>query len=61
MSVSKFPVEVGAEQGLETPKRSRRMGALATLPVFFDLKGKRVVITGGGAGAAWKAELLAAA
>ncbi|MCB8837320.1 siroheme synthase CysG [Aurantimonas sp. VKM B-3413] len=36
------------------------MGELATLPVFFDLKGKRAVMTGGGAGAAWKAELLTA-
>ena len=41
--------------------RSQRMGELATLPVFFDLKGKRAVMTGGGAGAAWKAELLTAA
>ncbi|MEX6505789.1 siroheme synthase CysG [Jiella sp. M17.18] len=37
------------------------MGALASLPVFFDLAGKRAVMAGGGAGAAWKAELLAAA
>ncbi|MDY8110114.1 siroheme synthase CysG [Fulvimarina sp. 2208YS6-2-32] len=36
------------------------MGPLAVLPVFYDLKGKRVVMAGGGAGAAWKAELLAA-
>ncbi|MER0237292.1 siroheme synthase CysG [Fulvimarina sp. MAC8] len=36
------------------------MGPLAVLPVFYDLKGKIVVMTGGGAGAAWKAELLAA-
>ncbi len=38
-----------------------RMGALAKLPVFFDLAGKRVVLAGNSAGAAWKAELLAAA
>lgn len=38
----------------------RRMGALAKLPVFFDLTAKRVVLAGGSAGAAWKAELLAA-
>ncbi|KQT86337.1 siroheme synthase CysG [Aurantimonas sp. Leaf443] len=37
------------------------MGALATLPVFFELKGRRAVMAGGSAGAAWKAELLAAA
>ncbi|EAU41075.1 siroheme synthase [Fulvimarina pelagi HTCC2506] len=36
------------------------MGPLAVLPVFFELKNKRVVMTGGGPGAAWKAELLAA-
>lgn len=38
-----------------------RMEALAKLPVFFDLDGKRVVMAGGSAAAAWKAELLAAA
>jgi uroporphyrin-III C-methyltransferase / precorrin-2 dehydrogenase / sirohydrochlorin ferrochelatase len=37
----------------------RRLGALAKLPVFFDLRGRRVVLAGGSAGAAWKAELLA--
>ncbi len=38
-----------------------RMAALATLPVFFNLAGKRAVVAGGTAPAAWKAELLAAA
>ncbi len=38
-----------------------RMGALAKLPVFYDLAGKRVVMAGGTGAAAWKAELLAAA
>ena len=38
-----------------------RMGALAKLPVFLDLMGKRVVWLGGTAPAAWKAELFAAA
>lgn len=38
-----------------------RMGPLAKLPVFYDLAGKRVVMAGGSAAAAWKAELLAAA
>jgi uroporphyrin-III C-methyltransferase/precorrin-2 dehydrogenase/sirohydrochlorin ferrochelatase len=38
-----------------------RRGRLAKLPVFFDLKGRRAVLVGGSAGAAWKAELLAAA
>lgn len=37
------------------------MGALAKLPVFLDLSGKRAVMAGGTAPAAWKAELLAAA
>lgn len=37
----------------------RRLGVLAKLPLFFDLRGKRVVLAGGSAGAAWKAELLA--
>ncbi len=39
----------------------QRMGALAKLPVFLDLAGKRVVVAAGSAAAAWKAELLAAA
>ncbi len=38
-----------------------RMGALAKLPIFLALDGKRAVIAGGTAPAAWKAELLAAA
>lgn len=37
-----------------------RMAPLAVLPVFFDLSGKRAVVVGGTAAAAWKAELLAA-
>ncbi len=37
-----------------------RMAELATLPVFFTLKGKKVVLAGGSSPAAWKAELLAA-
>jgi uroporphyrin-III C-methyltransferase / precorrin-2 dehydrogenase / sirohydrochlorin ferrochelatase len=38
-----------------------RMQRLARLPVFFSLAGKRVVVAGGSASAAWKAELLSAA
>jgi len=41
--------------------RSPRMEALARLPVFFALAGKRAVVAGGSAAAAWKIELLAAA
>src|SRR5712691_10251841 len=38
-----------------------RMDALARLPVFLALEGKRAVMAGGNAAAAWKAELLSAA
>jgi uroporphyrin-III C-methyltransferase / precorrin-2 dehydrogenase / sirohydrochlorin ferrochelatase len=40
---------------------SARIGALATLPVFFDLNSKKVLLIGGAEAASWKAELLAAA
>jgi uroporphyrin-III C-methyltransferase / precorrin-2 dehydrogenase / sirohydrochlorin ferrochelatase len=36
------------------------MQGLASLPVFFKLAGRRVLVAGGNAGAAWKAELLQA-
>jgi len=36
------------------------MQPLETLPVFYPLAGKRVVVIGGGEGAAWKADLVAA-
>lgn len=48
--VSRKPAEAGLT----------RLGALAKLPVFFDLGDKRAIVAGGSAGAAWKAELLAA-
>jgi uroporphyrin-III C-methyltransferase / precorrin-2 dehydrogenase / sirohydrochlorin ferrochelatase len=41
--------------------RTLRMQALARLPLFLDLNGKRVVVAGDGAPVAWKAELLSAA
>lgn len=41
-------------------ERPARIAPLATLPVFFRLMGKRVLLAGGSAGAFWKAELLAA-
>src|SRR5262245_61490823 len=46
-----------------TPVEARppRMEPLARLPVFYALAGKRAIIAGGSAAAAWKAELLAAA
>ncbi|HWV51502.1 siroheme synthase CysG [Pseudorhodoplanes sp.] len=44
-----------------TEVASPRMEALARLPVFFALHGKRVLVAGGSAAAAWKVELLAAA
>jgi len=37
-----------------------RMGALARLPVFLSLDGKRAMVAGGNPAAAWKAELLSA-
>ena len=43
-----------------TPTRPRRMGQLSVLPVFFSLKGRTVLMGGGSAAAAWKAEMLAA-
>ena len=47
-----------------TPRRTasrERMAALATLPVFYKLQGRKALIAGGSDAAAWKAELLAAA
>ena len=42
-------------------QRPRRMDRLATLPLFFPLDGRRIVVIGGSEAAAWKAELLSAA
>jgi uroporphyrin-III C-methyltransferase/precorrin-2 dehydrogenase/sirohydrochlorin ferrochelatase len=46
-----------------SPRRTRpaRLAALALLPMFADLKDRRVVVAGDGAAALWKAELAAAA
>ncbi len=44
-----------------SPAHAPRMQALARLPIFLALDGKRVVIAGNGAPVAWKAELLSAA
>lgn len=46
--------------GLPRNSGAARIGTLATLPVFLDLKGKPVLVAGDSDGAAWKAELLAA-
>jgi uroporphyrin-III C-methyltransferase / precorrin-2 dehydrogenase / sirohydrochlorin ferrochelatase len=48
---------------IRTPseKRSGIMAPLARLPVFLVLDGKRALLAGGSAAAAWKAELLSAA
>src|SRR5947209_8917723 len=51
----------------EEPRReparlgTSRIGELATLPVFFVLEDRRVILAGSSAGALWKAELLQAA
>jgi uroporphyrin-III C-methyltransferase/precorrin-2 dehydrogenase/sirohydrochlorin ferrochelatase len=45
-----------------TPSKAKptRMGALARLPIFLSLDGKRAVLAGGSPAAMWKAELLSA-
>ncbi len=53
--------QTSGETDAAARQRPQRMGELATLPVFFDLRGKRVAMAGGSDGAAWKAELMAAA
>lgn len=50
-SLSRRPAEMSLQ----------RIGGLARLPVFLDLRGRPAVVAGGSAAAAWKAELLAAA
>ncbi|POF31601.1 siroheme synthase CysG [Roseibium marinum] len=52
---SRKPVEV------ESRRRPAHVGALASLPLFFPLQGRKVLLAGGTEAAAWKAELLAAA
>ena len=44
-----------------SPASPPRMQALARLPIFLALAGKRALVAGNGAPVAWKAELLAAA
>ena len=47
--------------GRRPPKPPGAIAPLATLPIFFKLAGRRVLVAGGTAPAVWKAELLAAA
>src|ERR1043166_8900384 len=58
-----YPNSKGWCMSTRTPSEARppRMEALARLPVFYALSGKRAVVAGGSAAAAWKAELLSAA
>ena len=44
-----------------TEQPSPRMEALARLPIFITLEGRRALVAGGTPAAAWKAELLSAA
>ena len=46
---------------VKSRNRSVRVGPLASLPLFFPLEGRKVLLAGGTEAAAWKAELLAAA
>ena len=55
MTIRSLPLN--ESQGAGAP----RMGPLATLPVFYRLEGRKVLVAGGSEAAAWKAELLAAA
>ena len=51
----------GGAGDLPRLRRPPRMAALARLPVFLALDGKRAVVAGDGPAVAWKAELLSAA
>jgi uroporphyrin-III C-methyltransferase / precorrin-2 dehydrogenase / sirohydrochlorin ferrochelatase len=56
-----MPTEDADEKPLpDAATRRARIEAMATLPVFFKLGGKRAVVAGGSEAALWKAELLAA-
>ncbi|MGL4728983.1 MAG: siroheme synthase CysG [Bosea sp. (in: a-proteobacteria)] len=58
MKVPALSLTEAPRKPIET--RPGRMEKLARLPVFYALEGKRVLLAGGSAAAAWKAELLAA-
>lgn len=64
--VSEFSFMAEDGPSVPSPRAPRltghaRMEPLARLPVFFGLKGRRVLVAGGSEPAAWKAELLSAA
>jgi len=48
------------ESRVPTETHPPQMEPLARLPVFLSLTGKRALVAGGTAAAAWKAELLSA-
>ncbi|SMF67045.1 uroporphyrin-III C-methyltransferase / precorrin-2 dehydrogenase / sirohydrochlorin ferrochelatase [Tistlia consotensis] len=50
-----------AERRRGAPPAARGIEALASLPLFHRLAGRRALVAGGSRGALWKAELLAAA
>ncbi len=54
-----MPISLKPVDG-KTRRRPARMEALSSLPVFFQLAGRKVLVAGGSDAAAWKAELLAA-
>ncbi|MEM0900004.1 MAG: siroheme synthase CysG [Pseudomonadota bacterium] len=52
--------ECDAKRSGRRGRKQERIGDLALLPIFYKLKGKRVLVAGGSDAAAWKAHLLAA-
>lgn len=63
--MTKGPTIVPSPAGIRSGRRPeatrpQRMDPLATLPVFFKLDGRRVLVAGGTEAAAWKLELIAA-
>jgi len=61
MHISKIQPQKPLQQPPKRPARTNRIEAMATLPVFFKLDGRRVVILGGTEAAVWKAEMALAA
>jgi uroporphyrin-III C-methyltransferase/precorrin-2 dehydrogenase/sirohydrochlorin ferrochelatase len=61
MHISKIQPQTPLQQPHMRRSVNQRIDALATLPVFFKLQGRRVVILGGTEAAVWKSELALAA